>query len=408
MSGAPVFDLHFDAHAPVRRPTRPKSMHIPCSPAFLKVGALPRLWLLGVWWVLLGVPHAGYAQPLTPAEEPRPEERPIFIQPTPVGDLEYRPGRGLKIGNSGVTVGGFATLLVEHQEGATTQGHTTHFTLDDLNLFLLFDPTPYFHVFSELGFEGLAELGDEETLPEPRDTVVVDRLYADLNLNDQLNVRFGKFFTPVGRWNQIPAEPLLWTNSRPLVTEGPFDEQVTGGMAWGSVFPADASLTYSLYGQFLPPLARDRRIPPVDRSAGARLEYASLAAWSLGTSYFASSRDDRWNHVAGLDALWRGEHRELMGEFLFGRGDPAGRHLVGFYIQGVQEVIHTLSLVGRYEYFDPGDPLPPVNLFCAGFSWRPSPYVVFNLDYLFADRLRGIDQSEQNPPGLRVGLSVLF
>jgi len=384
-------------------------MHIPCSRVLLKANR-PRsswLWAVSLGWILAATPVSA-GQPSAPAEEPRPEEQPVFIHPSPIGDLEYRPGRGFKLGNTGVTVGGFSTLLFEHQEGGTTDERTTHFTLDDLNLFLLFDPTPYFHVFSELGFETLVELGDEETQPEPRDTVVVDRLYADLNLNDRLNVRFGKFFTPVGRWNQIPAEPLVWTNSRPLVTEGPFDEQVTGGMVWGTVFPTDESLTYNLYGQFLRPLARDRRIPPADHSAGARLEYASLAAWSLGTSYFASSRDDRWNHVAGVDALWRSERSELTGEFLFGRGDPAGRHLLGFYIQGVQELIHTLSIVGRYEYFDPGDPLPPVNLFCVGFSWRPSPYVVVNLDYLFADRLRGIDRSEQNPPGLRVGLSVLF
>ena len=331
------------------------------------------------------------------------ETAPIFTHTSPVGDLEYRPGRGFKVGDTGLTIGGFSTLLMEHQEGGAT-----HFTLDDLNLLLLFDPTPYLHVFAELGFESLVELGDTQTHPEPRDGLIVDRLYGDLNLNDRFNVRFGKFFTPVGRWNQIPAEPLVWTNSRPLTTEGPFDEQVTGAMVWGSVFPADASLTYNLYGQFLAALAPDTRIPPAHRSAGARLEYDSGTALSLGTSYFASSRGDRWNHVGGVDALWRGEHSELMGEFLFGRGDPAGRHLLGFYLQGVHEIIHTLSLVTRYEFFDPGDPLPPVNLVCLGLSWRPSPYVVVNLDYSIADRLHGIDRAEQDPPGLRIGLSVLF
>jgi hypothetical protein len=400
VSGAPVFDLHLDVHGPVRRPTPANNMHIPCSRTFLKACGRRWLWPLWLWWALVATPVFA-DPPIAPAEEPRPEERPIFVHP--IGDLEYRPGRGLKVGDTGLTLGGFATLLMEHQEGGIS-----HFTLDDLNLLLLFDPTPFVHVFAELGFESLVELGDTGTQPEPRDGLLVDRLYADLNLNDRLNVRFGKFFTPVGRWNQIPAEPLLWTNSRPLITEGPFDEQVTGAMAWGSVFPADASLTYSVYGQFLEPLARDRRIPPADKSAGARLEYASLAAWSFGGSYFASSRADRWNHVGGLDALWRDEKSELTGELLFGRGDPAGRHLFGFYLQGVHEIVHTLSLVGRYEFFDPGDPLPPVNLVCLGFSWRPIPYIVFNLDYLLADRLGGIDRAEQNPPGLRLGLSVLF
>jgi hypothetical protein len=77
-------------------------------------------------------------------------------------------------------------------------------------------------------------------------------------------------------------------------------------------------------------------------------------------------------------------------------------------VQGVRQLVRTLSLVGRYEHFDPGGSLPSANLFDAGFSWRPSSYIVFDLDYLAADRVAGIDHSEQNLPGLRFSLSVLF
>jgi hypothetical protein len=382
---------------------RPNHKHIACSPPRWKAVALRALQLVSTAWIL-GGGAAAVAQPLGASEVPRPDERPVFIQPSPIGDLEYRPGRGLKVGDSGLTVGGFAAILADRKE----EGGATHFTLDDMNLFLLFDPTPYFHVFSELGFENLVELGDTQTSPEPRDGLSVDRLYGDLNLTNRLNFRFGKFFTPVGVWNEIPAEPLLWTNSRPLVTEGPFDEQVTGGMAFGSFYPADGTLTYKLFGQFLQPLDPDPRIRPAHRSAGARLEYDSRAAWSVGSSFFSSERGGRWNHVGGLDALWRFEKGEVMSEFLIGRGDPAGRRLGGFYIQGVHELVHTLSIVGRYEYFDPGSPLRVVNLFDVGLSWRPSPYVVFTVDYLIADRTAGIDRSEQNLPGLRFQLAVLF
>jgi len=378
---------------------RPNSKHIACSPGALKRGALALCLALG-----LAATGPAFAESAAPAEEPRPESPPVFVQPSAVGDLEYRAGRGLRVGDTGFTVGGFATLLADRKE----RGGDTRITLDDLNLFTLFDPTPYFHVFSELGFQNLIELGDEQTEPEPRDSVTVDRLYGDLNLSDRLNVRFGKFFTPVGRWNEIPAEPLVWTNSRPLVTEGTFDEQVTGGMLWGSLFPANGSLTYKLYGQFLQALAPDSRIPAAHRSAGARFEWSSLDDWGIGTSYFASTREDRWNHVGGFDALWKNQTTEVMGEFLAGRGDPVGRRLIGFYIQAVRELVRTLSLVGRYEFFDPGRSVPAVNLFDLGLSWRPSPYLVTNLDYLFADRTAGIDETKQNLPGLRISLSILF
>jgi hypothetical protein len=383
----------------VRYASRPKSKHIPCSARGLKVRVLASV-LLACW---LGVARPVVAETAAPAEVPIPEEPPVFVQPSAVGDLEYRAGRGFRVGNSGFTIGGFSTLLADYKEGGDTR-----VTLDDLNLFTIFDPSPYFHVFSELGFQNLIELGDEETEPEPRDTVTVDRLYGDLNVNDRLNLRFGKFFTPVGRWNQIPAEPLVWTNSRPLITEGPFDEQVTGGMLWGSLYPAEGSFTYTAYGQFLQPLDPDSRIPPAHRSAGLRLEYDALGNWAVGGSYFASTRLGYWNNVGGFDVLWRNETSEVMGEFLAGRGDPAGQHLLGCYLQGVHEVVRTLSLVGRYEYFDPGAPEPAVNLFDLGLSWRPSPYIVINLDYLIAGRTGGIDRSEQNGPGFRISLSFLL
>src|SRR5262249_48741746 len=140
------------------------------------------------------------------------------------------------------------------------------------------------------------------------------------------------------------------------------------------LFPSDGSVTYKLYGQFLQTLVPDNRIPSDHRSAGARLEYGSLEGWSLGSSYFASTRSGRWNHVGGFDGLWQGDGWELMGEFLAGRADPRGKHVVGFYVQGVHELIHTLFAVGRYELFDAGDPRPVVNLFDLGLSWRPSPY----------------------------------
>jgi hypothetical protein len=403
MSGAPVVDLQIAVQEPLSRATHPNDKHIACAARRGKSARGRRRAVAAIGCGLLLAAASAFAQAAAPGEVPHPEAPPVLVQPSPIGDLEYRAGRGLRIGDTGLNLGGFSTLLVEHEESGTTR-----FTLDDLNLLLLLDPTPYFHVFSELGFENLVEFGDEVKQPEPHDDVAVDRLYGDLELSDRLNLRFGKFFTPVGRWNEIPAEPLLWTNSRPLVTEGPFDEQVTGGMAWGSFFPRIGTVTYKLYGQFLQPLDPDPRIPPAHRSAGARLEWTSLASWGIGTSYFASSRGGRWNHVGGLDALWSGDRWELMSELLGGRGDPAGRRLFGFYVQAVRELVTTLWLVGRYEYFDPGGDAPPANLFDAGFSWRPSSYVVFDLDYLAADRVGGIDRSEQNLPGLRFSLSILF
>ena len=90
-------------------------------------------------------------------------------------------------------------------------------------------------------------------------TFVAERLYGDVNASDQVNLRLGKFLTPVGRWNVIHAQPLVWTTSRPLTTLLPFDAHTTGAMLFGSLLPDDTGVTYSVYGQFVNSLDRSGR-----------------------------------------------------------------------------------------------------------------------------------------------------
>ncbi len=52
-------------------------------------------------------------------ELPQPEEVPMLFQPSPIGDIEYRPGRGLKLGDTAFTLGGFGTVRatrLDHME----------------------------------------------------------------------------------------------------------------------------------------------------------------------------------------------------------------------------------------------------------------------------------------------------
>lgn len=331
-------------------------------------------------------------------ELPQPEQTELLITPSAIGDIEYRPGRGLKIGDSGFTLGGFSTLTADRAEGDRGR-----FRFDDLDLFLFFDPTPYVHVFSDVTFEKLVEIDDSGGQRSSAASASVDRLYGDLNLNDHVNFRLGKFLTPVGRWNQVPAEPLVWTTSRPLVTNRPFDEHVTGAAFWGSVFPLGGALTYTLYGQFLEALTPSSNKPPADKSAGARADFSTLKGWSVGSSYFAFSRNGRWEHLSGVDGLWRHDRLELSGEFLAGHGDPYGRRIVGLYLQGVVRLVTHLYAVGRYEYFDSGPHEPGLDLYDLGVAWRPISFLILKVDYLVASR-----HSQLANPGIYGSIALLF
>jgi hypothetical protein len=319
---------------------------------------------------------------------------------TPFGRLSYQAGRGLRVGNTGLVLGGFATAEVERLEGGESNGG-----VDGVNFLAFMDPVPYLHLFTELELEQLAELESGQKGVRSAPKLEINRLYLDFGARDALNVRFGKFLTPIGRWNVTRIEPLLWTTSEPLIVEEVFDETATGAMLHGSVFPPGGALSYSLYGTFLDPLNVDPDEHPAKHNAGAHLEWASLRGWTVGASYFAAQlQNGEWNHLGGADLLWQPHRRvELSGEVLGGEGSREDGPLWGLYAQAVVETVRTFYLVGRYERFDPPGVKRAVNLFDLGLAWTPVPYLRFKADYLIADH-----RDELAEPGLRLSFSLLF
>ena len=326
-------------------------------------------------------------------------EKPVLSLPSPIGPLTYTPGRGARLGSSHVTLGGYSNLNLTRDDGAPAV-----LGLDDLSFFVIWDPHPRVHLFSELEFEDLIHVDDHGRGGTNEWNFVAERLFADLSIIDQLGVRVGKFLTPVGRWNVIHAQPLVWTTSRPLVTILPFDPHTTGAMLTGWSGAPGGTLTYAAYGQFVNQL--DPSVEPqlARRTAGARLEYTAWRGWSVGTSYLAFSPDESrwrpdpaWKNLVGLDTFVRRGPVELMGEFAY------EKRQWGLYLQGVLEVLPRTFLVGRYEHYDQPAALPAVDIAVAGFAWKPVPYVILKAEYLFSHH-----RAEESPPGFKSSVAVLF
>jgi hypothetical protein len=319
--------------------------------------------------------------------------------PSPVGDVRYTPGRGLQVGHTGFSLGGYANANLTRPEGGPVEIGS-----DDVSLFVIWDPIARLHLFSELEVEDLVHVNEHGHGGTLDSRFVAERIYGDFTVSDRVNLRVGKFLTPVGRWNVIHAQPLVWTTSRPLATELPFDAHTIGAMLFGSLLPDDTSVTYSVYGQFvnaLDRLASDRH--QADRSAGLRLEYCPAADWAVGGSYLASRTGGEWDHLLGVDTLWQRGVFEVMGEAVVEDGTGALRRQWGLYLQSVLHVLPRVSLVGRYEHFDQRAPGPEVNLFVSGLAIKPVPYVVLKAEYLFADH-----PAEASPPGFMASAAILF
>jgi hypothetical protein len=331
---------------------------------------------------------------------PNPEGPELFAVESPVGPLAYRAGRGLRFGDTGLTIGGFATADAERLEGGETRGG-----IDHVNFLVFYDPFSFLHLFSEIEVNDIVswETGKRGARSDPG--TKVERLYADLGWRDFANLRVGKFLTPFGRWNQVLAEPLLWTTSEPLIVEEVFDETQSGAMLWGTLFPRGGALSYAFYATFLDHIAPERDLPPAQYSIGGRVEWTSRGGSSIGASYVAAARDRaQWNHLGGLDALWRPHDRvELSGELLFGEGSHEEGGQWGLYAQAVVETVPTLYLIGRYDRYELPASDRGIDLFTAGVAWVPTYYLRLKADYRFADH-----RDDLSVPGFYASFSVLF
>lgn len=389
------------------------------------------LWLGAVLAAALYVGSVAAAEPVSEdASSPAPPmigEKAVVSLDTPLGALSYTPGRGLRIGSTGVTIGGFVNIKAEHEEEDGAE-----FTLDSLNLFLIHDYFARFRTVAELQLKDIFA-ADEETSGTQDFAFDVRRLYGDFSVADALHLRAGTFLTPVGRWNLILSPPLTWTTEPPLIIEETFfDATTTGLMLHGSTGAGEGRLSYSLFSQLLDPLEDDPELDPADNSAGARLEYSLGTGRAFGMTYLAADRDGEWSHLGGLHVFWQHRPFELLGEFLYQdgsgllpRGDdeedgengedeegeeengtnggrPSGPQW-GSYLQGVVELYHPFYLVGRYEHFDPPSPRPRLNLFTIGGVYKPLPFMALKVEYRFADRT-----AEDNPEGVFASFTTLF
>jgi hypothetical protein len=329
------------------------------------------------------------ACPLGSSAEEEPASEPFELGEAPVlsvGPLEYRPGRGLRIGSTGAVIGGFTNVKAESTDEAGGE-----FALDTLNFFLIFDRFTRFRAVAELELDDIF-VADDEHAGTKDFAFDVRRLFGEFTVSDRLIGRTGTFLTPVGYWNLVLAPPLTWTTEPPLIVEETFFQPTTTGvMLHGSTSVARGQFGYSLFSQFLKPLEDDPDLDPPDHTAGMRLTYEQSPAWSGGATYQASETDRDWSHLGALHLLWQPARGEILAELYLQDGlgseadDETGSSQWGTYLQGVLEVHAPFYLVGRYEHFEPPSPESALNLFTVGGVWKPFPFMAVKVEYRFAD-----------------------
>lgn len=321
----------------------------------------------------------------------------------------YVLGEGLELGRTGVRIGGYGSAQWQQMDYEQTPASVSHFSL-----FLWSDIGPRLKFFTEWdNQENHTADHDHEYEREGSRFLSVERLYLDYSFSDNLTLRAGKFLTPIGRWNQVHADPLVWTTARPLLTRDLFPDNVAGVMAMGNTEIAGRSYEYMLYHSAGSQLQPDPTQTPFDHAYGGRLVMPLGDTLQLGVSVARFEQNPGrpgpfWKHgeykrLLAMDFMWAKHGYEFSGEALRRQSSAGAAHSEhGSFIQAVVPVWGPLSAVGRLEHISMPMMKQSLQRSVVGINYRYSRAVSIKLENIH----------DSGPVGARSGLlasaSVLF
>jgi hypothetical protein len=337
----------------------------------------------------------------------------LWLSSSPVlaqaSDHGYQLGRGYKLGNTGIHLGGYGSARI-----SGLGSEPWKLEISDLSLFVTWDNGSRLRFFSELEVEDTLTAGEHQGLTTKATYFALERLHLDYLINDALTIRIGKVLTPIGQWNVIHADPLVWTTTRPVATQNLFSKNLTGVTLHGNVAFGEQSIDYAVYGEYsdsLDPNPADK--PHFDNAVGARIRYNVSDDLQIGLSYsdFAlrGSSDIR-QHLLGLDVAWTYQRYAVNSEIVYRNTDTKiNANAWQGYVQGVSPLAGHFYAVARYEFFDQDNgnsghdngKLGQVGVL--GLAYRPSPPSIWKLEYRV-----GTHNKDLAPDGLFASFSVLF
>jgi hypothetical protein len=307
--------------------------------------------------------------------------------------LPYRLGQGLTYPNLGLNIGGYISVRYED-----IKDRDWSIGARDLSLFFSENLNNRWQLFSELEI-GQAVDVSPNSISERDSEVDLERLYADYRATRTATLRIGKFLTPMGHWNQIHADPLVWTVDRPLTTAAAFARHATGAMVYGAFSALGNNWDYKLFiddSDMLDPSQQKElafedgstEISPhnaFERAAGARLSYHFLDdSANIGASFLHCKMYDLQERkdLYGLDAMWTVKRMEFSGEWIYrtSRGDLESSEHGGF-VQAALPLSEHLYVIARQERYKAAVLAATATINSAGLTYRPHPAVAVKFEY---------------------------
>ena len=316
-------------------------------------------------------------------------------------DINYRLGEGLRVADTGLSLGGYATAGYDDLRHSSSRA-----AIDNLSLFVWWQGEGRWKFFSELDYENERPNRSLDTDGQSH-YLALERLYVDYALMDTTTIRTGKFLTPIGRWNLVHATPLVWTSSRPLITTQLFPTNVTGLMLDGTLHTVVDGAEYALYASKGDELRPNPSLDTFNEVVGAHLSLPTLRGGQLGFSYAAFEQKKTLGEnkqLLGVDFTWSHNRYEVSSEGVYRFSDKgSSSDEKGAFVQLVAPLSEKLYAVGRYEIYRKAHETASTRLWVTGLNYRITPAIVVKAEWI-GSRHNTIDA----PEGFMSTVSILF
>ena len=316
-------------------------------------------------------------------------------------DINYRLGEGLRVADTGLSLGGYATAGYDdlrHSSGRAA--------IDNMSLFVWWQGEGRWKFFSELDYENERPNRALDTDGQSH-YLALERLYLDYALAETTNVRAGKFLTPIGRWNLVHATPLVWTSSRPLITTQAFPTNVTGLMLDGTLPSVASGVEYALYASNGNEFRPNPSVDTFNEVIGAHVSVPMPWKGQIGFSYAAFEQQKTLGEnkrLIGVDFAWSQNRYEISSEGVYRFSDKGSSwDEKGAFVQVVAPLSENLYAVGRYEAYRKAQATTSTRLWVAGLNYRITPAIVVKAEWI-GSRHNDIGA----PEGFMSTVSVLF
>ena len=333
----------------------------------------------------------------------------------PWAHMPYHLGQGITFPHIGLNIGGYISLRYED-----VKDRDWRIGAKDLSLFFSENFSNRWQFFSEVEVGQALDISSNGVSDKDSE-FDLERIYTDYRATKEITFRFGKFLTPVGHWNLIHADPLVWTVDRPLTTAAPFARHATGVMLYGSFSALHNDWDYNLFvddSDLLDPAQQkelafengDTKISPHNafkRAEGAHISFHFMGdSANIGASYLHYEMYDlrERKELYGLDALWSYNRIEISGEWItrLSIGNLENNEHGGF-IQIVLPLTSHLYFIGRQERYKSALLIPIGTVTSTGLTYRPHPAIAVKLEYR-----DGHHNEVLMPSGWLGSLAVLF